>query len=101
MKFAKHLALMFSDFLLFILTAPTLTLLNSDKKTPSIVVSLEKETEQKDIEDIKEFAELDFDNTQALNACLFRTHQSLSFVFHNKAPVETPLKNTSPPPRFL
>ncbi len=101
MKFAKHLALMFSVFFLFILTAPTLMLLNSDKKAPSIVVSLEKETEQKDIEDIKEFAELDFDNTQVLNACLFRTHQSLSFVFHSKAPVETPLKNTSPPPRFL
>ena len=44
MKFAKYLALMFSVFFLFILTAPTLVLLNSDKKTPSIVVSLEKET---------------------------------------------------------
>ena len=100
MKFAKHLALMFSVFFLFILTAPTLMLLNSDKKAPSIVVSLEKETEQKDIEDIKEFAELDFDNTQALIASLFGIYQSLSFVFHNKAPIDTPLKNTSPPPRF-
>ena len=101
MKFAKYLALLFSVFFLFILTAPTLVLLNSDKKTPSIVVSLEKETEQKDVEDIKEFAELDFDNTQALNACLFRIYQSLVFVFVNKAPTEITLKNTSPPPKIL
>jgi hypothetical protein len=101
MKFVKHLSVVFSVFFLFVLMAPANVLLNSDKKTSSVVMSLEEETDKKDIEDIKEFAELDFDKIQTLNTCLFRSHQTLSFVFHSKTPIETPLKNTSPPPDYI
>jgi hypothetical protein len=70
-------------------------LLNSDKETFSIL----EETEKKDIEDIKEFVELDFDKTNVLNTSLFRAFQSLSFVFHSEPLFETHLENTSPPPK--
>ena len=80
--------------------APTIVLLNSDKETFSVEVVLE-ETEKKDIEDIKEFVELDFDKTNVLNTSLFRTFQPLSFVFHNEPSFETHLENTSPPPKRI
>ena len=98
MQFANYYSLVFSVFFLFVLLAPTIVLLNSDKETFSVEVILE-ETEKKDIEDIKEFVELDFDKTNVLNTSLFRAFQSLSFVFHNKPPFETHLENTSPPPK--
>ena len=65
MKFANYYSLVFSVFFLFVLLAPTIVLLNSDKETFSVEVILE-ETEKKDVEDIKEFVELDFDKTNVL-----------------------------------
>jgi hypothetical protein len=95
MKFANYYSLVFYFFFLFVLLAPTIVLLNSDKETFSIL----EETEKKDIEDIKEFVELDFDKTNVLNTSLFRAFQSLSFVFHSEPLFETHLENTSPPPK--
>jgi hypothetical protein len=95
MKFANYYSLVFSVFFLFVLLAPTIVLLNSDKETFSIL----EETEKKDIEDIKEFVELDFDKTNVLYTSLFRAFQSLSFVFHSEPLFETHLENTSPPPK--
>lgn len=100
MKFANYYSLVFSVFFLFVLIAPTIVLLNSDKETFSVEVVLE-ETEKKDIEDIKEFVELDFDKTNVLNTSLFRAFQPLSFVFHNEPSFETHLENTSPPPKRI
>jgi len=100
MKFANYYTLVFSIFFLFVLIAPTIVLLNSDKETFSVEVVLE-ETEKKDIEDIKEFVELDFDKTNDLNTSLFRIFQPLSFVFHNEPSFETHLENTSPPPKRI
>ena len=100
MKFANYYSLVFSVFFLFVLIAPTIVLFNSDKETFSVEVILE-ETEKKDIEDIKEFVELDFDKTNVLNTSLFGTFHSLSFVFHNEPSFETHLENTSPPPKRI
>ena len=100
MKFANYYSLVFSIFFLFVLIAPTIVLLNSDKETFSVEVILE-ETEKKDMEDIKEFVELDFDKTNVLNTSLFGTFHSLSFVFHNEPSFETHLENTSPPPKRI
>ena len=100
MKFANYYYLVFSVFFLFVLIAPTIVLFNSDNETFSVEVILE-ETEKKDMEDIKEFVELDFDKTNVLNTSLFGTFHSLSFVFHNEPSFETHLENTSPPPKRI
>ena len=100
MNITKQLAFLYSLFFLLIIVGPTLALLHSNDEV-STVITLEQETETKDIEDIKEFAEFDFDKTHFLNAHLFRTDQTLLFVFYNRILSETHLENTSPPPKFI
>jgi len=101
MNLTKQLTFLYSLFFLLIIVGPTLALLHSNDEVSTVVISLEKEAETKDIEDIKEFTELDFDKTHFLNAHLFRTDQTLLFVFYNTTLSETPLENTSPPPKFI
>ena len=100
MNITKQLAFLYSLFFLLNIMGPTLVLLSSNDEVSTVVIALEQETETKDIEDVKEFAELDFYKTHFLNAHLFRTDQSLSFMFYNKDLSETHLENTSPPPKF-
>ena len=99
MAIKTYFAFLFSFFFLFILVAPTIVLLNSNEEVTTVVFSLEEEN--KDIEDVKEFIELVFDQTHTHNARLFITHQALSFMFYNKTLSEIHLENTSPPPEFI
>ena len=101
MNITKQLAFLYSLFFLLNIVGPTFALLHSNDEVSTVVNTLEQETETKDIEDIKEFTEFDFDKTHFLNAHLFRTDQTLLFVFYNRALSETPLENTSPPPKFI
>ena len=61
MTIKTHFTFLFSFFFLFILVAPTIVLLNSNEEVSTVVFSLEEEN--KDIEDVKEFTELDFNKT--------------------------------------
>ncbi|MDC1265840.1 hypothetical protein N8009_03515 [Flavobacteriaceae bacterium] len=101
MNITKQLAFLYSLFFLLIIVEPTLELLQSNDEVSTVVITLEQETETKDIEDVKEFAELDFDKTHFINAHLFRTGQTLLFVFYNTTLSEMPLENTSPPPKLI
>ena len=101
MNITKQLAFLYSLFFLLNIVGPTFALLHSNDEVSTVIITLEQETEKKDIEDVKEFAELDFYKTHLLNTCLFRKNQSLSFVFYNKGLIETPLENTSPPPEVV
>jgi len=101
MNITKQLAFLYSLFFLLIIVGPTLALFHSNDEVSTVVISLEQETETKDIEDVKEFTELDFNKTHSQDAHSFITQQSLSFVFYNKALSETHLENTSPPPKFI
>ena len=99
MAIKTYFAFLFSFFFLFILVVPTDVLLNSNEEVTTVVFSLEEEN--KDIEDVKEFIELVFDQTHTHNARLFIKHQVLSFVFYNKTLSEIHLENTSPPPELI
>jgi hypothetical protein len=101
MNITKYFSFFCSLFFLLNIIGPTLVLLNSNDEVSTVVISLEQETETKDIEDVKEFTELDFNKTHSQDAHSFITQQSLSFVFYNKALRETHLENTSPPPKFI
>ena len=101
MNITKYFSFFCSLFFLLNIIEPTLVLLNSNDEVSTVVISLEQETETKDIEDVKEFTELDFNKTHSQDAHSFITQQSLSFVFYNKALRETHLENTSPPPKFI
>tara|TARA_B110000902_G_scaffold51693_1_gene59586 strand:+ start:95 stop:400 length:306 start_codon:yes stop_codon:yes gene_type:complete len=101
MNITKQLAFLYSLFFLLNIVGPTFALLHSNDEVSTVVNTLEQETETKDIEDIKEFAELDFDKTHFLNAHLFRADQTLLFLFYNRTLSERPLENTSPPPKFI
>jgi hypothetical protein len=101
MTITKLLALVFSVFFMFILVAPTLVLLNSNEELSCLVMSLEEETEKKEIEDVKELTEVTFNDNSHHNAYLSITTKSLSFLFFTRAHGEIHLENTSPPPKFL
>ena len=101
MNITKQLAILYSLFFLLNIVGPTFTLLHSNDELSTVVIALEQETEKKEIEDVKEFAELDFYKTHLLNTCLFISDQSLSFVFYNKNLIKTSLENISPPPEFV
>ena len=100
MTITKQLAFLCSLFFLLNSAIPTLVLLSPSDELSTIVIPLENETE-KDIEDLKDLNEFDFDKTpfQKVNPTLNR--QSVSFVFYNTSLSETSLENTSPPPEFL
>ena len=97
MTITKQLA--FFCFLSFLLNVarPTLVLLSSSDEL-TVVLTLETE---KDIEDLKDLNEFDFDKTPFQKVNLTLNRQSLSFVFYNTSLSETPLENTSPPPEFV
>ena len=101
MNITKQLAFLCFLFFLLNIVGPTLVVLHSNVEVSTVVVSLEKETETKDIEDLKEFTELDFDKTPLQGTHSFITQQSLSFVFYNKTLSEIHLENILPPPEYV
>ena len=101
MSITKYLALVFSFFFLFILVAPTLVLLNPDQEASILVMSLDEETEKKDIEDIKNLTEVTFNENNHHNAYLSVTAKSISYSIYTRNLINVHLENTSPPPKFL
>ena len=61
MPVSKFIYLVFSVCFLFVLAEPTLVLLTSGHEGLSITSSMEKEAENKDLDDTREFSELDLD----------------------------------------
>ena len=80
---------------------PLLLLLHSNNELTTVVVSLEQESETKDIEDVKEFAELVFDKTPPQDANPLPSDQYVSFLFYNKMPLKIYLETISPPPDYI
>ena len=81
MPFSKFIYLVFSVCFLFVLAEPTLVLLTSGHEGFSITSSMEKEAENKDLEDTREFSELDFDKNNLLEVCFFIALSS--FILHS------------------
>jgi hypothetical protein len=94
----KHISLLFSLFFLLNIAGPTLVLLHSDCELSTMIISIDKESETKDIEDVKEFTELDFNKTNLQDSNPYAKYHSLSFVFYNKTLSEIHLETISPPP---
>jgi hypothetical protein len=80
---------------------PLLLLLHSNNELTTVVVSLEQESETKDIEDVKEFAERVFDKTPQQDANPLPSDQDVSFLFYNKTPLKIYLETISPPPDHI
>tara|TARA_B110000967_G_C18788109_1_gene511858 strand:- start:15 stop:248 length:234 start_codon:yes stop_codon:yes gene_type:complete len=76
-------------------------LLNSNEELSSLVMSLEEETEKKDIEDVKELAEGTFNDVGHYNTFLCTATKTLSFTLYTRTLGEIDLENTSPPPKFM
>ena len=70
MPVSKFIYLVFSVCFLFVLAEPTLVLLTSGHEGLSITSSMEKEAENKDLDDTREFSELDLDQKK-IRRCVF------------------------------
>ncbi len=101
MTITKLLAFIFSVFFLFILVTPTLMFLNSNEELSNLVMSLEEETEKKDIENVKELTEGVFNEIGHYNPFLCTATKSISFTVYTRTLGEIHLENTSPPPKFM
>ncbi len=101
MSITKYLTLVFSIFFLFILITPTLLLLNPGQEVSVLVMSLDEETEKKDVEDIKNLTEVTFNENNNHNAYLYVATKSISSSIYSRNLIKIHLENTSPPPEFL
>jgi hypothetical protein len=72
--------------------------LHSDGEFCTLVVSLEKESETKDIEDVNEFV---FDKTALQVANIHVRSQLLLFMFYDRPFREIHLERISPPPDYI
>ncbi len=71
MPVSKFIYLVFSVCFLFVLAEPTLVLLTSGHEGLSITSSMEKEAENKDLDDTREFSELDLDQKKNFGGVFF------------------------------
>ena len=71
MPVSKFIYLVFSVCFLFVLAEPTLVLLTSGHEGLSITSSMEKEAENKDLDDTREFSELDLDQKKIFGGVFF------------------------------
>lgn len=71
MPVSKFIYLVFSVCFLFVLAEPTLVLLTSGHEGLSITSSMEKEAENKDLDDTREFSELDLDQKKKFGGVFF------------------------------
>ena len=101
MPVSKFIYLVFSVCFLFVLAEPTLVLLTSGHEELSITSSMEKEAENKDLEDTREFSELDFDKNNLLEVCFFIALSSLTYGFSKQNIKALDKKNIFPPPDFI
>ena len=101
MPVSKFIHLVFSVCFLFVLAGPTLVLLTSGHEGLSITSSMEKEAENKDLDDTREFSELDFDKKKFSGVCFFTALSSLTYGFARQNIKTLDKKNIFPPPDFI
>lgn len=101
MPVSKLLSLLLSVSFMLILTGPIFTLLTSNFEQVSVLTAMEKEAENKDLQDNKEFSELDFDNNKCLGVRFFATVTSLTYGFLNQIFKPLDIKTIFPPPDFV
>jgi hypothetical protein len=101
MPVSKFIYLVFSVCFLFVLAEPTLVLLTSGHEGLSITSSMEKEAENKDLDDTREFSELDFDKKKISGVCFFTALSSLTYGFAKQNIKTLDKKNIFPPPDFI
>ena len=101
MPVSKFIYLVFSVCFLFVLAEPTLVLLTSGHEELSIASSMEKEAENKDLDDAREFSELDFDKKKISEVCFFTALSSLTYGFSKQNIKTLDKKNIFPPPDFI
>ena len=101
MPVSKLLYLLLSVSFVLILTGPTFTLLTSKYEPVSVLAGMEKEAENKDLQDNKEFYELDFDNNILWGVRFFAPISSLTYGFSNQIFKPLDIKNIFPPPDFV
>ena len=97
----KLLSFSFSIAFLLILTAPSFTLLILSHELPSVISSMETETGDKDIEDSREFSQLDFVNSHLSEVCFYIAPFKLNFGFFRRNFKALPIVSTSPPPDLV
>lgn len=73
-------------------------LLNPNNEMSTVVISLEKESETKEVEDVNVYV---FNKTPLRDVNPFVRNQSLLFVFYNKTLNEIHLETSSPPPDYI
>ena len=62
---------------------------------------MEKEAENKDLDDTREFSELDFDTREFSEVCFFSSLSSLTYGFSKQNIKTLDKKNIFPPPDFI
>ena len=91
MPVSKFIYLVFSVCFLFVLAEPTLVLLTSGHE----------EAENKDLDDTREFSELDLDQKKNSEVCFFIALSSLTYGFSKQNIKTLDKKNIFPPPDFI
>jgi predicted PurR-regulated permease PerM len=99
-RVSRFISLTLSVCFLFALVAPTFTLLASENDELSIILIIEKETQNKDLEEVNDFSELDFDINVSSEIVFLKVCSSNIHWFFNYNIKANDLKNTSPPPDF-
>ena len=101
MPVSKLLSLLLLVSFMLILTGPIFTLLSSKYEPVSVLTAMEKEAENKDLQDNREFSELDFDNNILLGVHFFAPVSSLTYGFSNQLFKPLDIKKKFPPPDFV
>ena len=101
MTVRKLISFSFSIVFLLILTAPSFMLLISKHDLPSVMTSIETETDNKDIENSREFSQVDFVNSLISEVCFYIAPLTLNFGFFTRNFKALPVVNTSPPPDLV
>ena len=97
----KLLSLLLSVSFLLVLVMPTFELLISKYEPASVHTTMEKEGENKESQDAREFFELDFDKNIIMEVHFFMALSSLFYGF-SKLNVKTlDFKSVFPPPEFV
>ena len=76
-------------------------LLISKHDLPSVMTSIETETDNKDIENSREFSQVDFVNSLISEVCFYIAHLTLNFGFFRRNSKALPVVNISPPPDLV
>ena len=99
-RVSRFISLTLSVCFLFALVAPTFTLLAPENDELSVILIIEKETQNKDLEEVNDFSELDFDINVSYEIVFLKDTSSKIHWFFNYNIKANDLKNTSPPPDF-